>query len=51
MIMSLLEGKPLAVQDIIAHLNAFLQGSDGKGVNNVTLALESTMTFSGWTPA
>ena len=49
-IIGLLEGKPLAVLDLIALFNAFLKGGDGKRVNKVSLALEGAMTFSGWTP-
>ena len=48
-IVVLLEGEPLAVRVAIALLNASLQGGDGVGVHNVTLALESTVAFSGWT--
>ena len=49
-IIGLLEGKPLAVLDLIALFNAFLKGGDGKRVNKVSLALEGAMTFSGGTP-
>ena len=50
-IMALLKGVPLAVQVGIALQNAFPQGGNGKGVYDITLAFEATVTFSGWTPA
>ena len=50
-IMALLKGVPLAVQVGIALQNAFPQGGNGKGVYDITLAFEATMTFSSWTPA
>ena len=50
-IMGLLKGIPLAIRVEMALVNAFLQGSGDKGVYNITLAFEATMTFSSWTPA
>ena len=50
-IIGLLEGKPLAVLDLIALFNAFRKGGNGKRVNKVSLALEGTVTFSGGTPS
>ena len=49
-IIGLLEGKPLAVLDLITLFDAFLKGGDGKRVDKVSLALECTVTFSGRTP-
>ena len=48
-IIGLLEGKPLAVLDLITLFDAFLKGGDGKRVDKVSLALECTVTFSGRT--
>ena len=49
-IIGLLEGKPLAVLDLITLFDAFLKGGDGKRVDKVSLALEGAMTFSGGAP-
>ena len=49
-IIGLLEGKPLAVLNLITFLDAFLKGGDGKRVNKVSLALEGAVTFSGGAP-
>ena len=45
-----LEGKPLAVNIIIALLNALLQGTNGIRIHKVSLALEGTVTFAGRAP-
>ena len=49
-IIGLLQGEPLAVLNLVALFNAFLEGGNGKGVNKICLALEGAMTFSGGTP-
>ena len=49
-IIGLLEGKPLAVLNLITFLDAFLKGGDGKRADKVSLALEGAMTFSGGAP-
>ena len=49
-IIGLLEGKPLAVLNLITFLDAFLKTGDGKRVDKVSLALEGPVTFSGQTP-
>ena len=48
-IVGLLEGEPLAVLHLIALQDAFLKRGDGKRVDEVSLALECAMTFSGRT--
>ena len=49
-IIGLLEGKPLAVLNLITFLDAFFKSGDGKRVDKVSLALEGAMTFSGRAP-
>ena len=48
-IVSLLEGEPLAVLHFIALKDAFFKRWDGKRVNKDSLALECAMTFPSWT--
>ena len=49
-IIGLLKGEPSAVLGLAAFFYAALKGGNGKGVNEVSLALESAMTLSGRTP-
>ena len=50
MIIGLLKGEPSAVLGLAAFFYAALKGGNSKGVNKVSLALESAMTLSGRTP-
>ena len=49
-IIGLLKGEPRAVLYLATFFYAALKGGNGKGVNKVSLALESAMTLSGRTP-
>ena len=49
-IIGLLKGEPRAVLYLATFFYAALKGGNGKGVNKVSLALESAVTLSGRTP-